>query len=193
MRALRRERLVEAIDVAIGPPRQNHSDHIQTVVLHPRDELPTFVAADRQQFHEELYKLVDETERRWPTERTWQSPMGRLVRDLEQSPALDKYLDHVQFFPAVIAGKRQAKRPAEMSWIFAPRFPAASYSPAVARDALLSILREKIGHYGGIGSSVRLIVHYGRAAIYNTPYFGVDMRDFQAVASMAGRCGSGMF
>lgn len=57
--------------------------------------------------------------------------------------------------------------------------------------ALVAILEGKIRHYGAFAEPVRLIVYYGRAILYNTPYFGVKVREFRDVAELAARAVQG--
>ena len=42
-----------------------------------------------------------------------------------------------------------------------------------------------MGRYGGLTTPARLLVYYGRAFAYNTPYWGVETREFRDVATAA--------
>jgi hypothetical protein len=89
----------------------------------------------------------------------------------------------VHFYPAVVAGRAQPWA-AGQSWIFL-ELPGGSYSPDTALGALADILKQKVSRYGRFSRPTRLVIHYGRAMAYNTPYLGVDARDFADVAALA--------
>jgi hypothetical protein len=76
-RGKRREKLGEAIEAAIGKQGANTSRHFGFVMLFPCASLPRFDRADTAAFKAEVWNLINETERRWPTERFWHSPQGR--------------------------------------------------------------------------------------------------------------------
>jgi len=131
-----------------------------------------------------MWTLVEETDQLWPRERFWHSPQGRHVRQFDAYPTLGKYLARIILYPLVIARQKQERRPAGIPWIFA-ELPVGSYSPNNALAALASILHSKINHYGGLSRPVRLLVYYGRAVAYNTPWHGLEFHDFQDVAEAA--------
>jgi hypothetical protein len=60
-----------------------------------------------------------------------------------------------------------------------------AYSPETSLAALRAILAQKTTHYGAFSRPTRLIIHYGQAAALNTPYVGVETRDFADVAALA--------
>lgn len=119
----------------------------------------------------------------WPTERFWHSPQGRVCREFGDHPTLGTYLSAVHFEPVVVAGRTRAW-PAEQPWIFV-EIPGGAYSPETALGALADILTQKLGHYGRFSRPTRLVIHYGKAVAYNTPYLGVETRDFEDVAARA--------
>jgi hypothetical protein len=47
------------------------------------------------------------------------------------------------------------------------------------------ILDQKILHYGRFTRPTQLVIYYGRAAAYNTPYVGVQTRGFANMAALA--------
>src|SRR5262249_18307691 len=81
------------------------------------------------------------------------------------------YLLSVHFDPAVVGGVRKSPWPAGEPWIvFEGGGGAYNSDPAIA--ALVAAVGGKINHYGGLSQPVRPLVHYGQAALYNTPYHG---------------------
>ena len=48
-----------------------------------------------------------------------------------------------------------------------------------------AILAQKTTHYGAFTRPTRLIIYYGQAAAYNTPYIGMETREFADVAALA--------
>jgi len=174
-RAVRRSRLVEAIGEAVSEYCSGR-DSEYVVILFPRDEFPGFEAADAVRFRTEIDSLIEDTQRRWSNQRLARVPTGRLIKDLVGYPTLKKYVARVHI--------RQERRPAMIPWIVTSS-DVRSYSPQIAREALALILRSKLKRYGGLASSTRLLVYYGRAIAYNTPYYGVEVRSFRQVAELA--------
>lgn len=182
--AKRRERLARAIEDAIGEQRENSSSHFGLVLLFPKRDLSRFNQADVRPFHHDIWTLIEEIDRRWPTERFWQSPQGCHVDEFEAYPALGKYVSKVIFDPLILAGSLRDEPSMEIPWInVAP--PVESYSPHPALDALNTVIQDKIRAYGGLHNPVRLLVYYGLAVAYNTPWYGVNFRKFQDVAMAA--------
>ncbi len=176
-----RERLVETIENVIGEQWENTPDNFRTVMLVPRSDLPRFEPDDMTAFHAEIWTLIEESDREWPEERSWHSPQGRRLREFAEYPTLGKYISTMVFEPMTVAGRRREKRPTGIPWIFIEP-PGGSYSPDTALSALEGILRSKIERYGGLSRPVRLLVHYGKAVAYNTPWYGVHFREFRDVA-----------
>jgi hypothetical protein len=181
--AKRYDALAEAMTAAIGVQRENPSRHFRAVMLSPCDDAMRFEGADRAVFRTELWTLVAETHHRWPMERFWQSPQGRGCREFDRYPILGKYLRSVNFYPPVVGGKER-RWPAGQPWIFVEN-RGGSYSPGTSLAALRGILVKKTTHYGAFSRPTRLIIYYGRAAAYNTPYIGVETRQFADVAGWA--------
>jgi hypothetical protein len=181
--AKRYERLEEAILHAIGSQGGSPSRHFRAVMLTPRADVMKFDPADRGGFREELWALVGETDQRWPTERFWHSPQGRLCRELGDSQLLEKYLSPVHFDPLVVRGKPRPW-PTGQPWIFVEG-RGGSYSPETAFRAMAGILGQKIRHYGRFTRPTRLIIYYGKAVAYNTPYVGIETREFADVPAVA--------
>src|SRR5206468_3275918 len=105
----------EAMTAALGSQGVNPSPHFRAVMLCPRDRLTKFEAADRAIFRTEFWTLVAETHHRWPTERFWRSPQGRMCREFDRYPTLGKYLRSVNFDPRVVAG-RERRWPTSQPW-----------------------------------------------------------------------------
>lgn len=181
--AKRYERLEAAILDAIGPQGPNPSRHFQAVMLTPREDLPKFDTTDRGGFKAALAAFAEETEQRWPTERFWHSPQGRVCWELADYPPLEKYLRSVHFDSLVVRGEPRPW-PSGQPWIFV-ELRGGSYSPETALRALRGILEQKIGHYGRFTRPTRLLTYYAKAIAYNTPYLGVETREFADVAALA--------
>ena len=180
--AKRRDACDAAIVHAIGPQGTNPSQHFRAIMLCPREDVTPFRPADRDGFRTEFWRLVGETYHRWPAERFWQSPQGRSC-DLAGYPLLSKYLQSVNFHPFVIRGGDR-QWPVGQPWIFTESRGGA-YDPETALQTMAGILDQKIGHYAPFTSRTQLIIYYGRAVAYNTPYLGVHTRDFAEVAARA--------
>ena len=182
-RAKARERLTKSIEDAIGQQGPNPSPHFRAVMLTPREDVGRFDPADRNAFGKEVWALVAATHEYWPSQRCWHSPQGRVCREFGDHPTLGKYLTAAHFEPAVVAG-RVRPWPESQPWIFV-ELPGGSYAPDTALGALAEILKQKIGRYGRFSRPTRLVVHYGKAILYNTPYIGVETQDFADVAALA--------
>ena len=181
--AKRRQRLTESLEQAIGPQGPNHSPHFRAVMLTPRDGAPSVTETDKAAVKAAVAALIEETDRRWPGERFWHSPQGRICGDLAAYPPLGKYLGAVHFDPLVVRGETRPWA-AGQPWIFT-ELPGGSYSPETSFTALGDILSQKISHYGRFSRPTRLVVYYGKAVVYNTPYIGVETREFADVAARA--------
>jgi hypothetical protein len=90
----------------------------------------------------------------------------------------------VAFEPQVVVGRRRERLPKSQPWIFI-ELPGGAYSPHTALNALASVLQSKIDRYGGLSQPVRLLVYYGKAIAYNTPWRGPEFREFRDVAEAA--------
>jgi hypothetical protein len=60
---------------------------------------------------------------------------------------------------------------------------------------MAGILEQKIRRYGRFTRPTRLIIYYGRAVAYNTPYLGIETREFADLAALAAEvvCGQNAF
>jgi hypothetical protein len=181
--AKRYERLEQAMFDAIGPQGPNPSPHFRAVMLSPCEDAAKFDPSDQASFRTELWGLVAATHHFWPTERFWHSPQGRVCREFADYPTIRKYLRSVRFDPLVVRGAPRPW-PEGRPWIFV-ELRGGSYSPETALAALRGILAQKINHYGRFSRPTRLIIYYGKAIVYNTPYLGVETRAFADVAAQA--------
>lgn len=178
----RREQLAEAIEAVIGIQGINSSQHFDHVLIFPREPSPRFASIDASRFREDIWALVKETEQRWPDERYWHSPSGRHISDFQVCPVIGKYVRQVVFYPrdkSGIWGKNQG-----VPWINVSS-PCSSYSPDTAFDALNAVLQAKLTAYGGLNRPPRLLVYYSAAVAYNTPWYGINYRNFSDVAKKA--------
>jgi hypothetical protein len=98
-------------------------------------------------------------------------------------PTLGKYLKQVLFAHTEWRGCRRRPFPAG-GWItFKPL--GGSYRPETAIEALNSITERKVTRYGSFGKRrMRLVIYYNKAWAYNTPYLGVNTRNFADVAKI---------
>jgi len=182
---IRRERLTEAMLEAIGEQGPNRSQYFDLVLLFPQPDFPRFEQRDTARFRADIWALIEDTERRWPHERFWRTPTGRHENDFSASPTIGKYVSHVNFYPMKIDGVREEQIDC-MPWINVSS-PGGSYSSDTALSALESILEAKIRAYGRIRRRPWLLVYYGAAAAYNTPWYGFKYRTFCDVAAAAAR------
>ena len=156
------------------------------------DDPVGFDPADGAAFRSELYTLIEETDRRWSSERFWHSPQGRVCRKFESYPTLSKYVASVHFDPLQFGNTKLEPWPVGQPWIFF-RAWISSYASETALNALLKIIEKKRAHYGRSQEArhVHLLIHYGRAMRYNTPYYGIGVRGFEDVATVAAQALTG--
>ncbi len=181
--AKRYERLQKTMLDAIAPPGPNPSPHFRAVMLTAREDATRFDPADRAAFRSEFLALVAETHHFWPTEPFWHSPQGRICQDFAEHPTLGMYLVSALFDPLVVRGAPRPW-PAREPWVFVEGRGGA-YSEETALRAMADILDQKIGHYGRFSRPTRLIIYYGKAVACNTPYVGIQTRDFADAAARA--------
>jgi hypothetical protein len=160
------------------------------VSLEPRQKAPRWDALDGEGFRGEVIRLVAETDARWETERSWSVRYSFRNRDFREYPTLGKYLESVLFRWAEVNGVREKPLPDDL-WIDTVPWGGA-YDPATSLDAMEVVLNAKLSMYGGLRKSSRLIVHYSRAWIYNSPFRSLDLDTFRDVAlrvaqALAGR------
>src|SRR5215813_9168854 len=93
------ERLERDLLDALGEQGINGSDHIRCVMLVLQDDVRRFRQEDGAHFRNELFTLIDDTDRRWAFERHWQSAQGCICRQFPSFPTLTKYLRSVHFLP----------------------------------------------------------------------------------------------
>jgi hypothetical protein len=179
------ERVESALWDALGDQGINDSNHFRCVMLVLRDNVPRFRQQDGPDFRNELHRLISDTDRRWPLERHWQSPQGRICRQFSSFPILNKYLRSVHFEPHRFGNTIKERWPTGQPWIFFQSW-GGSYSPDTAMTALLEVIRKKQNHYGKQeGGAVRLLIYYGQAVRYNTPFYGIEINGFNDVAKIA--------
>jgi hypothetical protein len=177
------ERLESSLLDALGEQGTSKSNHFRCVMLVLRDDALRFDPRHGAAFRSELLTLIAETDHRWPSERYWHSPQGRVCRELRSYPGLAKYLRSVHFSPLRFGNTTAERWPAGQPWIFF-RSWGGSYSSDTALSALFGIIQKKQSHYGYQDSRpVRLLVYYGQAVRYNTPYYGIKTREFEDVAA----------
>ena len=176
--------MATAIEQAIGEQGENASEHFRFVMLMLRPDGPRFQSADEKDFRAEIWRLIEETERRWPNEPDWHDPQGLHVRDFSTYPALAQYLSLILFSPLIVGQSRREQYPAHAPWIVVD-LPGGAYTPNTALDALENIFQEKIAHYGPLSRTTNLLVFFNQAILYNTPWHGVGVGKFGDVAAAA--------
>jgi hypothetical protein len=172
---------------AIGRPQPgNWTKSIHCVLLAPKEEPVRYDFQDRDMFREELFQLIEKTDKQWPSKRHWQSPQGYHCREFGAFPTLAKYLDKVWFIPRATGKVKREPRHAGIPWIELEG-RGGSYSGEPARKALKAIISKKASRYGSSsGKRVVLLIHYGANAFhYNTPFMDLITPDFGAVAKFA--------
>ena len=185
----RRERLAEAMLDAIGDQGQNRSQHFGLVLLFPQPDFPRFAQGDGPRFRADVWALVEETERRWPGERFWNTPTGPHVWDFTAYPTLAKYVSQVSFDP-LKSGEVWEEHFHGIPWIDVS-VPCGSYSSDTALGALQASIENKVKAYGPSRQRPWLLVYYGSAVAYNTPWRGFKYRKFSDVAEEAARMVAG--
>lgn len=177
-----------AVDIrrAIEPQPKNITQHIDSVMLVPRNDTTRFAQQDGGILREELFRLIQETDQHWPKEPHWQSTQGYHCKEFDRFPMLAKYLTEVWFDPRVTGQFKKRPRRHGIPWIDVMG-RGGSYSGQPAREALQDIIFKKAKHYGiASGQRVDLLIHYGvNAFAYNAPFMDDTTPDFAAVAKVA--------
>ncbi len=143
---------------------------------------------DEQAFRSELLILLDQLDKRWPTEPDWQSPQGFLWNDFAGFSTLKKYLDAVDIHPRV----GRARTRGQIGWMTFP-MNGGAYSPNSMVDALYDCTQAKVSKYSAKPANVNefhLLVHYDQAFAYNSPVEAIDFGYEDAVAAVLARIGS---
>jgi hypothetical protein len=182
--ARRHADLSTSVMEAIGAQNAPRSPHVHSVMLSPRPGAPRFARGDAAAFSTAIWDLIRETDELWPQKFLWHSPQGRLCREFSARPILAKYLASASFYPRVVGGRDRGARPVGVDWIVSEQWGGA-FDSSVARNALVAAIQQKVDHYGPFREPIRLLVYYGQAILYNTPYLGVDLREFHQVAELA--------
>jgi len=185
--AKKTETLESCLLTSIGDQGPCPSDHFQCVMLVLRDNLKRFNQQEGGAFRSELLNLIEDTNHRWPNERSWHSLQGHMCSEFKSFPTLAKFLQSIRFVPLRVGNKPAERWPTGQPWIFF-RSWGGWYSSDSAVNALLGIIRKKQNHYGKqTGRPVHLLIYYGKAVLYNTPFLGVKIRAFKDVPAMAAR------
>jgi hypothetical protein len=120
----------------------------------------------------EFGNLVEAVSVEWPRRSEWNGPQGYRCRDLTKWPTLHEYFREVHF---------NLYQPDPHWLMFDP--VGGSYNHRQALRALLDAVLKKIRHYAPpTETPLDLIVHYSRAGIRNTPFYGADIQGLEDVA-----------
>jgi len=190
-RAKGTERLESDLLRALGEQGINESRYFRCVMLILKESRPRFQFRDSEAFRSELLSLIAEHDRRWPSKPHWDSRQGHVCREFASYPTVAKYLSRVKFDPFRLGTKMAEPWRTCHDWIFFPS-RGGFYSPDTAWKALLDRIREKASHYDAHDArGVRLLVHYNQAVLYNTPFYGIETREFEDVVAKAAQALAG--
>ena len=94
------ERIQDSILSAVGKQPDNTTENIYFICLFPTPKARV-KPADEALFRRELFRYIDEIDRRWPSQHSWQGPQGYRATSEEFSsfPVLQKYIVSIQFIP----------------------------------------------------------------------------------------------
>ena len=174
--ARERERAEERIRTALKEV-ENQTQHISQCALRLRKLPEQLSESEAVKFVEEFRGLSRDADSR--PELRHESRKVYSYPDIDSYPTLAQYVDRLWFW-------RRSDDPKEsfppQHWIRIHQ-PGGTYDPEDAIQALRKILQDKLNKYGGlIERDVRLIVHYGQAFSYNTPFESLAYLSFAEVA-----------
>ncbi len=161
--AMDKERREASILEAIGEQGPNPTGHIDLVwlLVKPGTRVKP---ADAAAFRGQIFALISECDRRWPTERFWRNGHQLSGSELDGYPVLAEYLNGVKLWP-------KDNWPAGIDWILFPE-RVGPFDRDTMFAPLKQVIAKKINHYaaGRVGfDHLSLVVAYNRAAIYNSP------------------------
>ena len=160
------------------PPPEN----IESVTICARRKAPLTVS-EQQRFRAELYGCIESAAAKLAPSNGRQSVF---VHDLSGYPWLSKYVAWMELWPRPAVSRRTAAR-----WV---RFPARGgfYTPQPMVAALSENIQKKTERYSTLSreqalDELHLIVYYGSAILYNSPYAapGFGIRDVAEVVGQA--------
>jgi hypothetical protein len=180
--AKRSERIEDNLLRAIGRQPKNITTHIDYVWLSSKEV--RFDLRDADNFRREIFALIEQVDQNWSGKDKWEQEHSEIVKDLDAFPSLAKYLNHVDFYPAVRSRRT-------IRWITFP-CRGGAYDPREMRETLRGSLLthrgdkryEELAQRTGL-DQVYLLVHYDfNAFAYNNP-FGEPDFGFKEAAEFA--------
>jgi hypothetical protein len=171
--SIRRERAEKDIVSGLLKHYPQPPPHLQSVVLEPKPGIHSPSDNHLARMVKEFGDLIARTSAEWPQHPEWDSLQGCLCRDLKKWPTMASYLSEVHFN---VYGP-------DPDWIMFALVGGA-YDPGRATRALCLAVGRKAAHYGAPDAAIPLdlIVHYSRAAAYNTPYHSIEIYQVNEVA-----------
>jgi hypothetical protein len=97
--AKRRERIEDNLLQAIGRQPENTTQHIDYIWLSPKEV--RFDERDAGDFRREIFGLIEQVDENWAVKEKWAQEHTEVIKVLDAFPRLARYLNHVDFHPAV--------------------------------------------------------------------------------------------
>ncbi len=160
-----REIIHKQIMEAIGTPQPvNVSQNFDMVIFYPKDKVRNI---QRNPFREELWHLIKDVDRRWPTESSWQFAAGCRINRLNGYPELSRHINSVHFPPG------SSKREKGIDWIFPPAI-VDSFDYETMTRPLYDALCKKVTKYKNRAMKTDcqeyvLLVYFDQGLMYNSP------------------------
>lgn len=189
-------RIQDSILEALGDQGHNTTENILRLWLSPKPKA-RLKPSDATPFRKQLFRCIEETDSRWPTERFWHTPQGYAAtsEELSSFPILQKYLTTIRFFSRErYEGWPPNGRLVKHTWPRGQRwigFPARGgwFSEDTMLQSLFELLADKKERYGATGTGFKrlcLVVYYNCALIYNSPVETPQFK-FEDAAKEAGQ------
>jgi hypothetical protein len=155
-------------------------EHIGISWIGLKEEKP-LKGADAGAFRKEIYEVVEESDKRWPTNGEVNGPQGYTHSDFSKYPIVARYVKSIHFHPRTFARRKGG------DWLTFP-MPGGTYSPKTAVDALESLYKKKAAKYGDLHlkenlGELYLVAYYNQGLFYNSPY-ETPYFDFEDVAAV---------
>ncbi len=177
--AMRRDKLGTQVTKALSAIGSNTTKHVRFVLLELSSQGAAFPVQDQAGFRSDLLRLIAEADVAWSKDQAGQLD-PYVWREFGRYPVLGRYLETVLFYWSTSTGVSQGQ-PEPGTWIdIMP--PGGAYRPGTALEALNAVVEEKLSRYGGLRRRSRLIIHYSRGWVYNTPFRSLGVRTFREVA-----------
>jgi hypothetical protein len=172
--SVNREKAEKAILACLLECHPQPPTSLWSASLGPAPEIRRPNAASLSSMAQEFGKLIKVVSEEWHRHPEWDGPQGYPCRNLDRWPTLRAFLREVHF---------NVYHP-DPHWIMFD-LVGGSYDHRWALDALVTSVQKKACHYGPSDkTAVDLIVHYSRAGIRNTPFYSIEIQNFEDVAML---------